>query len=395
MSIAKRERWTEDEILAFPSGEHAYFDRKSGALLTDKNFEKDLAKALSAFSNSGGGHLLLGIKDDGTFDGVPKIHKGRQRTREWLEQVAPYLVAYPLQDIRIHEVEPSTPSAIPPDKIVIVIDVGDSILAPHQSTIDHLYYYRVGGHSRPAPHFYLDTLRGRERYPGREVAQIWCYVVLNPIINALIREQENLANGKLTWSNHGTNLGEISLISSSTRTGNHEEFFEFHPNVKEGVSEHDSLATAVFTRCSELYQEVTGSSQLLEVYQHSISPDQLQKLRDKDRTLAPFTTDAELLDTIGAPSSDTEGTLKALAEYIVNRRISHGSTLRPLWTPHKDEFLQVLNSPSIAPFNNAWNRARNELQRFDEQFISQLKAIRTQLVRKHAIPVEESSKGRW
>jgi hypothetical protein len=49
-----------------------------------------------------------------------------------------------------------------------VIDVGDSAAAPHQSKRDHIYYYRVGGRSVPAPHFYLELLRQRLTHPALE-----------------------------------------------------------------------------------------------------------------------------------------------------------------------------------------------------------------------------------
>jgi Schlafen, AlbA_2 len=161
MSIVMKERWTEAEIAALPAGEHDYFDRKSGALLTTPDFRKDMGKALSAFANSGGGHLILGVKDDGTIDGVDKIKKGRVTTRDWLEQTIPNLLVFPLQQFRVHEVEPSSPSAIPADRVVIVVDVGDSTLAPHQAEDSKIYYFRQAGRSLPAPHFYLETLRNR------------------------------------------------------------------------------------------------------------------------------------------------------------------------------------------------------------------------------------------
>ncbi|HEV2296006.1 MAG TPA: ATP-binding protein [Tepidisphaeraceae bacterium] len=161
MSGIKKERWTESEVLALPAGEHDYFDRKSGVLLRSTDFRKDVAKAISAFANSGGGHLLLGVKDDGTFDGVTAIAKGRMPTRQWMEQIVPNLVNFPLEDFRVHEVERDSPSAIPTGTVVIVIDVGDSVLAPHQTADTKQYYYREGGHSKPAPHFYLETLRNR------------------------------------------------------------------------------------------------------------------------------------------------------------------------------------------------------------------------------------------
>lgn len=54
---------------------------------------------------------------------------------------------------------------IPMERDVIVIDLGDSALAPHQSTRDHTYYYRSAGRSLPAPHFYLELLRQRQTSP--------------------------------------------------------------------------------------------------------------------------------------------------------------------------------------------------------------------------------------
>ena len=78
-------------------------------------------------------------------------------------------MSYSLEDFRVHEVEPSTPTAIPQGKVVIVVDVGDSVLAPHQTTTDPpTYYYRAAGHSRIAPHFYLETLRNRLVNPTLE-----------------------------------------------------------------------------------------------------------------------------------------------------------------------------------------------------------------------------------
>jgi hypothetical protein len=76
--------------------------------------------------------MVLGVDDGGTIDGVPPL-RGSTRAREWLEQTIPNLVSYALSDFRVHEVEP-TPraSAIPEGRVVLVVDVGDSPLAPHQ-----------------------------------------------------------------------------------------------------------------------------------------------------------------------------------------------------------------------------------------------------------------------
>jgi hypothetical protein len=168
MNIVKRDKWTEADIDALPPGEHDYFDRKSGQLFGNPDkLLGALAKACSAFANSGGGHLVLGVDDARIPDGVPTTIEGRTSTRDWLEQKVPHLVEYALADFRVHVVIPSAPSRIPPDKHIIVIDIGDSALAPHQCNYGggdarkYVYYYRQAGRSEPAPHFYLELLRQR------------------------------------------------------------------------------------------------------------------------------------------------------------------------------------------------------------------------------------------
>ena len=132
----KRDRWTEADVAELPAGEHDYFDRKSGRLFDGERGDLfgTIAKALSAFSNTGGGHLVLGVADDGSFDGVPRTISSRTSTREWLEQKIPNLLAYALTDFRVHVVERDQQSSlIPLDRDVIVIDVGDSALAPRRT----------------------------------------------------------------------------------------------------------------------------------------------------------------------------------------------------------------------------------------------------------------------
>jgi len=163
----KRERWAEADVAALPAGEHDYFERKSGALFRDNSkLFGALAKALSAFANSGGGHIVLGVRNDGSFDGVPRL-VGNTSVRDWLEQKLPHLVQYPLYDFRVHVVVRGEPSSIPNDTDLIVIDVNDSAAAPHQCAFGgedaskFVYYYRQAGRSEPAPHFYLELLRNR------------------------------------------------------------------------------------------------------------------------------------------------------------------------------------------------------------------------------------------
>ena len=157
-------KWTEEDVLALPIDEDETFERKSGAVLSNSDFQDVLAKALSAFANSGGGSFVIGVANDRTIDGVPSA-KGRTPIKDWFEQTIPNLLDYPLSDFKVHVVERDNASQIPAGREVIVIDIGDSPLAPHQSKRDRTYYQRVGSHSRPAPHFYLELLRQRLTEP--------------------------------------------------------------------------------------------------------------------------------------------------------------------------------------------------------------------------------------
>ncbi|WP_181164436.1 AlbA family DNA-binding domain-containing protein [Amaricoccus solimangrovi] len=161
----KRDSWSEADIDDLPLEESDNFERKSGALFDDRNaFLNALAKAASAFANSGGGSLILGVKDDGVPDGLP-AQMGRATMRDWIEQKLPNLLSYPLSDFRVHTVARADVSRIPSGRVVVVIDFGDSLLAPHQDTKSHLYYVRQAGRSIPASHSYIELLRQRLTSP--------------------------------------------------------------------------------------------------------------------------------------------------------------------------------------------------------------------------------------
>lgn len=160
--MVKRERWTENDLNELFEEEQDHFERKSGRLFESgkDDFLNTLAKALSAFSNSGGGTIVIGVANDGMFDGIAPV-VGRQNIHDWIEKQIPALTDYPLADFRVHTVQRASESKIPLDREVIVVDVGDSAAAPHQSKRDKIYYRREGSHSVPAPHFHLELLRNR------------------------------------------------------------------------------------------------------------------------------------------------------------------------------------------------------------------------------------------
>lgn len=179
------DEWDEGFILSLPYGEFDWLEVKGRraidlTLPTVKEGDvlENLAKEISAFANSGGGQLVLGLAnptnktnkwqvDDG---GVSTSVKGKINTREWLEDIIPNLVEYPLAEFNVYAITPrDSESQVSPGNALYIIDIGDSTSAPHQSRFDNKYYARVGGKSRPISHRMVVDILGRRQYPRIEL----------------------------------------------------------------------------------------------------------------------------------------------------------------------------------------------------------------------------------
>ena len=236
------DKWTEDRVLA-NSEKSFYFERKAGELLNRSELKHKLAKAISAFANSEGGSIALGVKDDGSFDGVDKNHKGNARTSEWLGDVIKTLVVPRVQRVHIQEVHPAVPTLIPVGKILIVIDVEKSEFAPHQSTEDNIYYYRVEKQSNAAPHNYIENLFNREKFPGPNVAGTWINSVINPMLNHLARENTALEREYWGYDMFRKNTLQCTgIIVTADQSPNWEQFFQYNEDILDNLKEHDRLA---------------------------------------------------------------------------------------------------------------------------------------------------------
>ena len=169
--------WTEDDVLALPL-ENDSFERKGAHKLdltiprvSEDEVLNELAKQLSAFANLGGGQIIYGVANSGAVDngGIARVLKGRQSTKEWLEDVIPTLTDPEITGFNIYEILPNASgSAIAADRSLYVVDVPDSERSPHQSKRDWIYYVRLAGKSRPAPHRLIEDIRNRARHPKLE-----------------------------------------------------------------------------------------------------------------------------------------------------------------------------------------------------------------------------------
>lgn len=390
----KKERWTESEVLSLPSGEQDYFERKSGALIRDSDFHEKIAKAISAFANSGGGHLIIGVRDDGSIDGVPRNHKGRRTsTKDWLEQVIPNLVSYPLQDFRVHEVEPEIPSIIPANAVIIVIDVGDSLMAPHQSASSKIYFHRTGGRSQPAPHHFLEALRGREKYPSQKIAHSWLNFVIAPLLARLRMEEDKLVTPRQPWVGHHSSLEPGSYFQplGKNLSANYIQFLKFYPDIQREIDQHDKAIISVHEAAERLVDEIATSHFMSDAYERFQTSEYLQRIRELYQQRVADRNE-KLRDNLFGDRT-AEETRKALAKFIAYDypQTDEAHYLWPLWQTFKPDLMQFLQYSPIREQNERSIRARDEFLKKVRSLITILEAIRHDLAFQHQEPYEDST----
>jgi hypothetical protein len=162
--------WTEADLAELGPGEHDFREYKESAFLdrggeVAGDFLASLSKQVSAFGNGGGGVLILGVDDRGRVDGGVRTSLKSGGVRAWLEDVIPNCVDPPLPAFNVFEVLPaSDASSILPGHAVYVLELPSSDAAPHQA-LDHRYYLRIAGKSRPMGHVHVQDVLRRTRTP--------------------------------------------------------------------------------------------------------------------------------------------------------------------------------------------------------------------------------------
>lgn len=400
MTINK-EKWTEDEILALSSDEHNYLERKGSGFLTDSDFQEKLAKAICALANSYGGHLIIGIEKDGTVTGVPRIHKGTQSTREYLEQKIPLLLVPVLQAFAVHEVIPNASSIIPFDRVIIVIDVYDSNLAPHQTNFTKQYFYRAGSHSVNAPHLYLEGLRNRQFFPGERVVEVWFRTVFNPLIEFLELTQQTLE--KREWRFYQgedpdddlISLGYIHLIHKKTfqhdrslqflSKGNKKHVLAYYPEISKAGVEYDDSLKKLNKACQTLFSELCKNPNLKSLFSSLAVPENILPLiTDKILLKKFFKNFRPAFEEYFSESR----VLKEFAFLILNREpmeISDNLKLR-FWNQHRSKFLALLNDVSAKAFYESVLVAEKEVLFKLEKLLALLEFKRRVLSEKYGVP---------
>ncbi|MPT35901.1 MAG: ATP-binding protein [Flavobacterium sp.] len=163
--------FTEHELLRIINDsieESLHLDYKSsGSLIKNDNKKRELAKDVSSFANSDGGHIIYGIKE---FDSLNNKHlpekidpiDRRVISKEWLEQVIVSNIFPKIQGLMIYPI--SLTSGI--NDVVYVVQIPKSNTA-HQAS-DRRYYKRYNFESVAMEDYEIKDIINRSFYPDLE-----------------------------------------------------------------------------------------------------------------------------------------------------------------------------------------------------------------------------------
>lgn len=171
------DEWTEEDLQFLPNVETDEYEFKSSLIRETANYRNELqakiVKTASAFWNTGGGILIVGVDDNGKIDGGIPAMMGRQKLRDWVDMALRGVT--PPGPYSVRTIRPDGEgSAIELEHVVLVIAFGESYDLPHMAP-DNRYYVRAGAHSNPANNYLVEAIRARRG-------------LRRPMLRALLRE---------------------------------------------------------------------------------------------------------------------------------------------------------------------------------------------------------------
>lgn len=144
-----------EALIAQGTPEDLHLEYKSGRPQNRDRFKADIAQDMSAFANSDGGKIIIGVSESKNvpsgIDGVDLV----TLNREALGNVATSRITPNIPGLEIAELHG------PEGKDVLVITIARSDTAPHQGP-NHTYYRRHQHHIQPLAHFEIEDLRLRQ-----------------------------------------------------------------------------------------------------------------------------------------------------------------------------------------------------------------------------------------
>lgn len=139
----------EDLVSHRKQQEGQHLDYKANLNTNLDKAKDDLAKDLSAFANASGGYLILGVDNELNIIGISPIVQNKP-IAEWINQIISTntepAIAY--RDPKVISIPDS-------EKVIVVIQVLESVRKPHFSTPHHTYFIRINDSCKKANHYQI------------------------------------------------------------------------------------------------------------------------------------------------------------------------------------------------------------------------------------------------
>ncbi len=137
-----------EDLVTIRSEREGYHLDYKGGFNTDKldKAKKELAKDVSAFANSGGGYLIIGVDNSYNIIGVEDTIQKRP-IDEWINQILSAHI-----DPQVFYFDPKVIPIPDSDKVIVVIHAPESTKKPHIVTELNNYHIRINDSSKTANH---------------------------------------------------------------------------------------------------------------------------------------------------------------------------------------------------------------------------------------------------
>jgi hypothetical protein len=216
-----------------------------------------------------------------------------------------------------------------------------------------------------------------EARTGERIVRAWFDTVINPLLQGLKVEEARLQQRNWTWQYRLGRLESIRRIEEMVprlAIDNLEQFLSHNALLKAGFRLHDEQRMQLQVACQKLQSKIESSPELQVKYQHATSNHSLEEL---DVHLDQLFSNVPLNER-----------LSLLAEYIINETPELPSyfTLSPLWNTSREEFVGILDLPTIRPYAYQTKRTGETLLRTVDRLIKLLKVRREQLSTKYDLP---------
>lgn len=221
----------------------------------------------------------------------------------------------------------------------------------------------------------MGKLAHATREPGRDVARAWVTTVINPLIEAIQREQYWLQKKNWSWrypTGWFEYLAPISGYIDLRYHANYELFRAEYDEIGGLFDEHDNSLDTLATILISLYNKVLRLPNFKEEFQKLERECRLQGM--------------DYENVWGAVSLQDRPRL--LAQYIVNntQELSSFFTTSKLWNTFGKHFLNLRNNPDLEPIVSKANEEGRRILKVSRKIERKLKDLRNEYARKYDIP---------